>query len=75
MSSWAMKNVPTRSVGDSGLKQWTFALCLEGDCVPLDVDVPAFGGYGTRYHTLYHPPTGRLVSVLVISDDLGRMLR
>ncbi|HEV7277030.1 MAG TPA: hypothetical protein VGN80_12155 [Devosiaceae bacterium] len=58
------------------LQAWPFQVCIEGDCMDLQVPIHErnWGGYES-YYSAYHPPTGRVVELVILESDLTLLLR
>jgi len=72
MLSWADERLPSEPFGNGTYKRWLFHVCIEGECVELRKAASAIGGTDTSYYTLFHPPTGRIILLTVVEDDLER---
>ena len=56
------------------LQAWTIPVCIENDCVELQLRPASTLGVSTSVYTLFHPRTGRQVVLLVSVDDLAQVL-
>lgn len=56
------------------LKAWAIPVCIEQDCLEVQLLPTTMSGVTTTYYTLYHPPTGRMVELLVSVDSLIQVL-
>ncbi|MDB5527284.1 MAG: hypothetical protein JWR51_387 [Devosia sp.] len=56
------------------LDAWAIPVCIENDCIELQLRPATMSGVTTSFYTLYHPQTSRLVELQVSVDDLTQVL-